>query len=180
MPVTSKDAAEALELVKEAEQRSLVARSYQSAAPHLMLWGCVYAAAYGFGYFRPGAASLVWAILIPIAVFGDFLIARHDRGRISWSQFLGVSVALFAFTSAAIVVMQPQHGNQIGAFVPLIVALAYILLGIRARPRLMLTGVALGALTLIGFFALPSIFMLWMAISGGSALVLGGVWLRQA
>jgi hypothetical protein len=35
-------------------------------------------------------------------------------------------------------------------------------------------------LTIVGFFVLPAIFMLWMAVVGGGALVLGGLWLRRA
>jgi hypothetical protein len=64
--------------------------------------------------------------------------------------------------------------------VPLVIAATYVGLGIAVGRRRAFTGIALGVLTLVGFFALPSIFMLWMAAVGGGALVLGGLWLRQA
>jgi len=180
MSLTQNDAAEALRLVDEAEQRSAVLRGYQSAAPHLILWaGVVYAGAYAFGYFRPFQAGLAWAVLIPAAVIGDALIARRDRGRVYWGPFLGLVATFFVFIGATAAVMQPHDPRQMAAFVPLVVAAAYVAFGIAVGRRLMFTGIALGALTLVGFFALPSIFMLWMAAVGGGALVLGGIWLRQ-
>src|SRR6202035_3563532 len=79
MSVTQDAAAEALRLADEAGQRSAMLRGYQSAAPHLILWGGVYAVAYTFGYFRPHQAGVAWAALIPIATIGDVLIAWRDR-----------------------------------------------------------------------------------------------------
>jgi hypothetical protein len=75
--------------------------------------------------------------------------------------------------------MHPWDPRQVAAFVPLVVAAAYAVLGMSLGPRFVFIGLALGLLTLIGFFALSSIFMLWMAAVGGSALVLGGLWLRR-
>lgn len=178
MSVTHEDATEALRLIAEAGQRSTMLRGYQSAAPHLILWGGIYAAAYTFGYFRPYQAGLAWAVLIPAATIGDVLIARRDHGRINWAVFLGLFATFLAFISATALVMQPHDPRQMAAFVPLVVAAAYVVLGIGVGRRLVFTGLALGVLTLVGFLALPSIFMLWMAVVGGGALVLGGLWLR--
>jgi hypothetical protein len=179
MSITQEDATEALRLVDEAGQRSAMLRGYQSAAPHLMLWGGVYAAAYTFGYFRPYQAGLAWAVLIPLATMGDVLIARRDHGRINWAPFIGLFATFLALIGATALIMRPHDPQQMAAFVPLVVAAAYVVLGIVAGRRLVFTGVSLGLLTLVGFFALPSIFMLWMAVVGGGALLLGGLWLRR-
>ena len=45
--------------------------------------------------------------------------------------------------------------------------------------RLIATGIALAVLTLVGFFAFPALFSLWMAVVGGTALILGGVWMLR-
>jgi hypothetical protein len=180
MSVTQEDATEALRLINEAGQRSGTLRGYQSAAPHLILWGGVYAAAYTFGYFRPQQAGLAWAVLIPAATIGDVVIVRRDRGSIKWRVFLGLFATFFIFIGATALVMGPHDPRQMAAFVPLVIAATYVGLGIAVGRRRAFTGIALGVLTLVGFFALPSIFMLWMAAVGGGALVLGGLWLRQA
>jgi hypothetical protein len=183
MPISQNDASAALRLVDEAHARSLTLRGYNLASPHLILWGVVYFAAYIYGYLQPAGAGLVWAVVVPAAVIGDLLIARRNKaGGLSGAQmgtFAGIFATFLAFITATAVIMRPQDPRQIAAFVPLVVAAAYILFGLGKGWRLSLTGVALGALTMIGYFALPGSFMLWMAVVGGGALLAGGLWLRQ-
>jgi DNA-binding MarR family transcriptional regulator len=69
---------------------------------------------------------------------------------------------------------------QAGAVFPLLVALWYALLGIwRRGMRMALLGLVLGLLTVAGYFWLAQYFLLWMAVVGGGALILGGFWLRR-
>ena len=124
MSLTRDAAAEALHLIDEAGQRSTMLRGYQSAAPHLILWGGVYAIAYTFGYFRPHHAGVAWAALIPIATIGDVLIAWRDRTRVNWPVFLGLFATFLALIIATALVMQPHDPRQMAAFVPLVVAAA--------------------------------------------------------
>jgi hypothetical protein len=179
MSITQKDAAETLRLVDEAARRSTTLRGYQSAAPHLILWGGIYAAAYVVSYFRPDWAGLVWLAFVPVGAVGDVVISRHDRSSVDWGRFAGLFVTIFAFIGATALIMHPYDPRQMAAFIPLLVAAAYVVLGMVVGRRLAFIGIALGGLTLVGFFALSSIFMLWMAAVGGGALVLGGLWLRR-
>jgi hypothetical protein len=75
--------------------------------------------------------------------------------------------------------MSPVNGRQIEAFIPLVVAASYAVMGCWVGLRLTVAGGALAALTLCGFFFVPAYFSLWMAVVGGGALVLGGLWLRR-
>jgi len=179
MSVTQQDATEALRLVQEAGARSETLRGYQSASPHLILWGCVYAVAYSFSFARPDLAQWPWIVLVPIASIGDVVIGKRDRSGVDWKIFPILFATFLAFIIATEAIMQPTSSTQMGAFVPLVIAACYIAVGAAAGARFIYTGVALGVLTLVGFFVFPSIFLLWMAVVGGGALVLGGVWLRQ-
>jgi hypothetical protein len=179
MSVTHEDAAEALRMVREAGTRSETLRGYQSASPHLILWGCVYAAAYAFTYARPDLAGWPWIVLVPLASGADVVIGMRDRSGGDWRIFPILFCTFLAFIAGTSAIMQPHDPNQMGAFVPLVVAVSYIAIGLGAGRRIMYTGVALGVLTLFGFFALPAYFSLWMAVVGGGALILGGLWLRR-
>jgi hypothetical protein len=44
---------------------------------------------------------------------------------------------------------------------------------------MLMTGIVLAVLTVIGYFWLPGLFLLWMAALGGGALILGGIWFRS-
>ena len=183
MAISHTEASAALRQVDEANARSVRLRSYSLASPHLILWGVVYFGAYTGSYLQPARAGMIWAFVVPAAVLGNLLIAR--RGKASgltsaqMGTFAGIAATFLAFITATAFVMKPHDSRQMAAFVPLVVATAYILLGFDRGRRLTLTGIALGALTITGYFLLPSDFMLWMAAVGGGALLAGGVWLRQ-
>jgi hypothetical protein len=181
MSITREDAANALRLADQADQRSRMLRGYQSAAPHLILWGCVYTGTYGFSYFQPCQAGLAWMIVIPLAFIGDVALARRDRGdRSAWTVVPVLIVAFLAFIAATAAIMRPHDPSQMGAFVPLAVAWAYVSAGTRLGPRVIFAGIALGALTMVGYFCLHAWFIPWMAVVGGGTLVLSGLWLRKA
>lgn len=181
MAVTRDEAREALKAARDAQSRSATLRGYQSAAPHLMLWGVTYALGFTIQYLRPAWNGMHWAVLGSVAGFGDWLIARADRPARGGNgkMILGLTAAFTGFIAGSFAIFQPTDQRQAAAFFPLVVALAYVLFGALGLPRLMWTGVALGVLTLAGFFLLPDVFLLWMAAVGGSALFLGGVWLRR-
>jgi hypothetical protein len=183
MALTHQDAAEALRLAEAAEARSDMLRGYQSTASHLILWGAVYAVAYALSYFRPAQAGWGWVVLIALGSLGSTVIGARDRpDRQSGRAALIIPTLMatfFVFIVATSAIMQPQDPRQMGAFVPLVVAVCYVVLGLGAGSRITLAGVALGALTLVGYFAFPSIFMLWMAVVAGGTLVLSGLWLRR-
>jgi hypothetical protein len=181
MSLTQEDAANSLRLADEAGRHSRTLRGYQSAAPHLIVWGCIYAAAYTLCYFRPQQAGIVWLVIVPLGMLGDVAIAWRDLGsRLDWRPCAVLSTTFVVLVIATAFIMRPHDPRQMSAFVPLLVACLYIALGLRLGLRITLAGVALGGLTLFGYFALHPWFMLWMAAVGGGTLVLSGLWLRRA
>jgi hypothetical protein len=58
-------------------------------------------------------------------------------------------------------------------------ALLYTVIGSLAGARWVTIGVALGVLTVVGYALMREHFMLWMAVVGGSALLLTGFWMRR-
>jgi hypothetical protein len=96
-------------------------------------------------------------------------------------RWLLALVAYAVFAAGVAGIMGPVNGAQIGAFIPMIVALTYALAGLFFNAtRFVIAGAAIAALTLGGYFYLPSHFMLWMAFVGGGALALAGIWMRSA
>ena len=88
-------------------------RGYQSAAPHLILWGCVYADTYAFAYFQPSKSGLAWLIVVPLAIIGDMAIALRDRvDRRVWTVVLVPIVAFLALILATITIMRPYDPRQ--------------------------------------------------------------------
>ena len=182
MPLTSNEAAQTLRDITQTERRSANAYGYNTASPHLMLWGVIWMIGYGIDYARP-QWSAVWVPLVVIGSVGSFWIGwrmRLGTARRSDWRHGATALAVVLFVSALFALIPPRTGLQAAAFFPLLVALFYALIGIWLKaPRMLMLGAAVAALTLFGFFELPALFAIWMAVVGGGGLLLGGVWLRN-
>lgn len=177
------EAADALHDIEHAEQHSVTAYRYEKSSRHLFLWGVIWMVGYGVTYVRP-RSSLIWAVLVVIGIIGTFWISwrtRTKRSRASFGwRYAATLLAVFLFIEALVAILPPKSNAQIDALFPLLIALWYAILGVWTRgTRIALLGVALGALTIGGYFWLPQYFLLWMAGVGGGALILGGFWLRR-
>ena len=182
MSVPNHQAAESLHEIEHAGRRSATAYGYQKASPHLILWGVIWMAGYSMSYARPQWSAL-WPVLVLLGLAGDFAIGRRagtSGSRTYGWRFAASALALFLFFVAMFAIMPPKSGMQVGAFVPIFVALCYTIAGIwKSGARMVLLGLALGALTIGGYFWVSQYFLLWMAAVGGGALILGGLWLRS-
>ncbi len=180
MSVSKEQATDALKDAARIERRSAEAYGYRQFSPFLVLWGFVWAIGYGATDLIPQWSGTVWLGADIVGFAGSALIGRSIKtteSRPSW-RFLASGLALAAFIAATIAIMPPVSGEQVGAFIPLLVALCYALAGIWTGPRILIAGILLAALTLTGFFFVHAHFALFMAAVGGGGLVLGGLWLK--
>ncbi|HEV2652033.1 MAG TPA: hypothetical protein VGU69_12290 [Rhizomicrobium sp.] len=180
MPISRDEAANALRDITQTERRSGEAYGYQRGAPHLIVWGVIWAIGYSLSFFQPHW-QLTWPVLSIAGVCASFWLgARARSSGESGSKYLFTLVAIVIFIAALFSVFPPRSGAQVGAFFPLLAALFYAIVGIWANGRrLIMLSALIVALTLIGFFYLPVYFALWMALVGGGGLILGGLWLRS-
>jgi hypothetical protein len=179
--ISPEQAADALQQAAAAEKRSSQAYRYQRFAPYLFLWGAVWIVGYGASDLVPHWSRWMWAGLILAALAISMAIGRSanpSRSKNNWRYALFFAV-VWAFFASTYAVMGPLRGIQQGAFPPLVVAFLYILLGLWTGPRLVIAGLAVGILTLGGFFYLPQHFLLWEGFVGGGALILAGLWFRR-
>lgn len=205
MALSPDDAADRLRDIAAIERHSQRVYAYQAASPQLILWGVLWVVGYGLGSAWPAQGRAIWSMLVAIGLAAGFLAGlgsarRRDartaagvgaglaasadplRGRAVARlrlRFFGIAAIGFAFIAASLAVMAPVGGRQVDAFIPLVVAAGYALLGLWRGVRFVAVGVALATLTLAGFFLLGPYFGLWMALFGGGALMLGGLWLRR-
>ncbi len=182
-PLSPQQAASTLRDIHDTQRRSQERYGNQTAAPHLIWWGIIWAIGYGLS-ISPRWAGPAWDALVPIGIVGSlWLGARRApvRAKPLDPRYIATAVAIFLFFTAMFLVLPPASGEQVGALVPLLVALIYVLLGIfSAGPRMTWTGVAIGVFTVAGYLALPQHFAAWMAVVGGGGLILGGIWMRSA
>jgi hypothetical protein len=176
--LSPQEAASALRDIETAERRSETLRGYAQGSPHLVLWGILWVVGYGLTDFFPRHGQTIWAVIVAIGLSAGFAAIRRGGHDVGW-RYGAVALTLAGFFCAVFAVLAPVNGRQVAAVIPLAVAAAYVLVGISRGPRFAVSGLAIAALTLAGFFLLRQHFFLWMAGVGGAALILAGVWLRR-
>lgn len=178
------EAAATLKDIEQTQGRSFTAYGYKSAAPFLILWGLIWFFGYGATDLRPQDANWVWGSLLLFGFVASAVLGkRNSTGSGSaraGMRFMAMWLVMLVYMSAVIAVMSPVSGDQIGAFIPLLIAFIYGAMGIWAGMRFAIAGAAIAIFTLGGFFLLHAHFALWMAFVGGGTLIATGFWLRKA
>ena len=185
MSVTPEQAEEALRQVERARSRSVEFYSYRISSSQFILWGVFWLIGYGGTDLAPNRAGYIWGgLTLAWQILGFMLNRPGSRAGggtgtdYRWRQF-AIFVTFAVFIICTMAIMQPR-GSEMGAFVPLLVAAIYVVLGLWLGWRYSAIGIAIAILTMAGFFLLPAHFLLWMAGVGGGALILTGLWLRRA
>ena len=200
MTLSPNEAAGVLRDMAAVETRSRRVYGYREASPHLILWGVLWWAGYGLSEPWPHRALAIWITIVVIGLTADCAISLSNANRrnaqagcvadptrqaavtrLRWEfRFLGIMLTAVAAIAATLAVMAPVTSRQVGAFIPLVVAASYAVVGLWLGLRFIVAGALLAGLTLGGFFLLPPAdFALWMAGVGGGALILAGCWFRR-
>jgi len=189
MSLTPDQASDSLKEIERTGRRSAQALQYANASPGFILWGVIWMIGYAGSDLLPPylgwrSVNWLWFGLTIIGVSLGFAIGRRQRraalmtGPSASLRWGATFLALWAFVMATFAVLRPVNPIATGAFIPLVIATIYAVFGIWGGLRFLYAGIAVATLTLAGYFWLPQHFLLWMAVVGGGALVLAGLWLR--
>ncbi len=158
------------------------------AAPLLMMWGVIWALAFGLSFAWPDRQGQIWLVADSGGLLGTLAViwwkrrqeAMHsERGRWLGIRLFWFAILLCAYGFAWGWLLKPQNDRQIGAFIVMLVMFGYVVLGLWLEsPFLLMLGLAVTALTIAGYLFLTETFNLWMAIAGGGALFVSGLYMR--
>lgn len=194
MTLSPSQASESLKDIEATERRSAQAFSYAKSSPYFILWGAIWMAGYGGSALLSSDGTFhftgpLWTALDVVGIAGSMAIGyRQNRGQPATAEGRRMGARYFAslgviilFFIAAMAVIGPVAPIRQAAFFPLVIAMFYAIMGLWRGTRFLLTGLAVTVLTLFGFFYLRdfALFCYWMAVVGGGALVLAGLWLRK-
>ena len=193
MNVSRTDAQAALQEVDSATRQSRTHLGYQFASLALLVWGALWIIAGVIGAIWPNAAGAGW---IGIDVVGTvamgYLVVRHAR-RFAGDGASGVfrpsaqairfgvtAAVLVGFAAMTALIFGPASATEIMAFITVVIAAIYMVIGLWTGLRLFVLGAVLAALVVSAFLIAPVQLPLIVSLLGGGALVLGGLWMRWA
>jgi hypothetical protein len=187
MNISPTEAEEALTAIQTMVRKTRRSISSSGAYAFLIVWGCVWL--FGFltshfihsetaGYIWMGLDILGGALSAVIGIRMNQNIrspsATATGKRIAWFWLL-----LFLYCTAAIGVAWPLDGKTLAMFIIFFVMVGWMAMGLLLSFFSIWLGLVISALALIGYFLLPDIFYVWMAILGGGGMIALGIYIRN-
>lgn len=187
MNISPTEAEEALAAIQMVVQKTRRAISASGGYLFLIVWGVIWLLGFLGSQFLPEEMSgYAW---IALDILGGILSAvlgiRMGRGvRSSSPTASGKRIGLFwlllfLYVIATVAVAWPTSGKQLAMFIILTVMVGWMAMSLLLSFTSIWPGLIITALALIGYFLLPGIFYLWMAILGGGGMIALGLYIRS-
>jgi hypothetical protein len=187
MNVSPSEAEEALASIQVMMQKTRRLISSSGAYVFLIIWGMIWLLGFmGSQFLSQDIAGYAW---MGLDILGGILSAvvgiRMGSGvRSSSSTSTGKRIGIFwmlliFYVVATVAVSWPASGKQMSMYIILFVMVGWLAMGLLLSFTSIWPGLVITALALIGYFLLPGIFYLWMAILGGGGMIAFGLYIRS-
>jgi len=186
MKVSPTEAEEALADIQSVMQKTRQSIASSNAHISLIVTGFVWMIGFLCTQFLSG--EIVMYVWIGLSVLGTILASTlsirtgkrvHSPTAAATAKRIGLTWLLLAvFCAAAIAVAWPLDGKQLTVFIILFVMIGWLEMGLLLSFISIWPGLILIALILTGYFLLPDIFYLWIAILGGGGMIALGLYIR--
>ena len=182
--IDSKQAADALSDIDDIVRRVRQSQIYDTASQLMMLWRALVFAGNLVTYLTPRYADYAWILVYVGGVAGSAAVSVVNRAKSGVRSFdlriFAAYLMFFAFGFFCVNVLGHFTPRQLGTFWPIYFMLMYCMAGLWFGYAFIAIGVAVTALTLIGYYFIGAAFPLWMAFVNGGGLILGGLWMRRS
>src|ERR1700761_3464152 len=181
--IDSKEASAALSDIEDMVQRVRQSSIYDLASQFMVVAGVYVTAGNLANYFAPSYSLVIWPAVNVLTVATSFVVSVFDFRRTGMRSFDGrllfVFVLFYAFGILCTAVLGHYGPRELGTFWPIYFMLFYCIAGLWFGRAFLAIGLAITALTLIGYFFITSAaFLLWMAVANGGGLIVSGLWMR--
>jgi hypothetical protein len=166
------------------EKRTREFLVYARAGDFMILWGVLWVFGYAFGDHLWPHTRAFWWTLDAIGFVGTALLIRYARdcaGPERRFLFVRPLISILALIGFGTMWTTLAHfdGRAQSAFWPTFCASLLFCFGLWAGRTLSIGAAAIVALTMAGYFWSGPWFDLWLAVTTGGGLILGGLWLRR-
>jgi hypothetical protein len=181
MTITPQDAEQALKDIAQVTDRTSILQGYRAASPILILWGLVWFIVNVCCDRWPDLAGLIWMFGDAVGVIGSIFIGYRSKGanRMQWRD-LATLFVIMGSAAAVATLVRIQSVELMTAFLSLLVGSIYMAWGVWRGARIFALGAVIVMVSMIVGLMQPPHFYLWMAVNGGGALILAGLWLRRS
>jgi len=186
MDVSPTEAEETLAEIQRMTQKTRHAIASSGTYVTLIATGFVWLIGFLATQFVPEFSPYVWtAASILGTILGialGFRLAprvRNPSGAATAKRAGIFWLLLLLYGAAAILIARPTDGKQVTAFIILFIMLGQLAMGLLISFSSVWWALPVTALALVGYYLLPGIFYLWMAVLGGGGMIAFGLYIRS-
>jgi hypothetical protein len=186
MNISPNEAEEALADIQRMTRKTRHSIASSGAPIFLIITGAIWLVGFLSTQFLSG--DIVAAIWIGMSVLGSALsiLIGTRSGRRVRSSSVGATakragafwLLLILYGIAAIAIARPTDGKQVTMLIILFTMIGQLAMGLILSFSATWWALPITALALVGYFLLPGIFYLWMAVLVGGGMILLGLYIR--
>jgi hypothetical protein len=152
----------------------------------LVLTGIVWLVGFLATQFLTGAvAATIWIGMSVVCSGLSIMLGKRTSKQVrgpsmgEYAKRIGLFwMLLVLYGIAAIAVAQPKDGKQMSLFIILFIMLGQLGMGMLISYASVWWAIPITALALVGYFLLPGIYYLWMAILVGGGMIALGLYIH--
>ena len=187
MNISPTEAEEALSAIQTLMQKTRHSIASSGAYVFLMATGTVWLVGFVSTQFLPAdIIGYIWTGLSLVGTALGILLGTRMGPRVRSPSVNATTkravifwLLLVFYGIAAIAIARPTDGKQATMFVILFIMLGQLAMGLLFSFSSVWWALPITALALVGYFLLPGIFYLWMAILGGGGMIVLGLYIRS-
>jgi hypothetical protein len=186
MNISPNEAEEALAAIQRMAQKTRQSVASSGAYIFLIITGTIWLVGFLSNQFLAGAVvAYIWIGVSLLGSLLSVLLGARMRRRVrststaSYARRIGITWLLLIFYCiATIAIARPADGKQITMFIILFIMIGQLAMGLLFSFSATWWALPITALALAGYFLLPGIFYLWMAILVGGGMIALGLYIR--
>ena len=187
MNISPTEAEETLAAIQKISQKTRHAIASSGTFITLIATGVVWLIGFTCTQFLTGdILGYIWTGLSILGgILGTFLGFRmaprvHNPSASATAKRAGIFwLLLILYGIATILIVRPTDGKQATMLIILFIMIGQLSMGLLVSFSSVWWALPITGLALIGYFLLPSIFYLWMAILGGGGMIAFGLYIHS-
>ena len=186
MNISATEAEETLAAIQTIAQKTRQSIASSGTSITLIATGIVWLVGFLATQFLSGPiVAYIWTGMSILGSIVGILLGARMGKRVRSPSFNATAkraitfwLLLVLYAAAAIALARPTDGKQVTAFIILFIMIGQLSMGMLISFSSVWWALPITALALIGYFLLPGIFYLLMAILGGGGMIAFGVYIR--
>ena len=186
MNVSPNEAEEALAAIQSMAHKTRQSVASSGAYIFLIITGSIWLVGFLATQFLSGAlVAYIWGGMSLLGSLLSVVLGTRMGRRVrstatpAYIKRIGITwLLVILYCIAAIAIARPTDGKQITMFIILFIMLGQLAMGLLLSFAATWWALPITALALVGYFLLPGIFYLWMAILVGGGMIALGLYIR--